>query len=142
MRRESHTITAEVDESLDLAGREAELQSVVVNLLTNAAHALAKTRTPSGRIAVSVDVDGGQVEITVADNGPGIPDELQDRIFEPHFTTKGEEGTGLGLAISRRLAEENGGALSLLPSPSGAAFALRLPRVVAENAEPPPPLSV
>lgn len=74
----------------------------------------------------SVERVGDFVEITVADSGPGVPEEIRSRIFEPFFTTK-ETGVGLGLVICRRIASEHRGRLELSPGPGGAEFVLSLP---------------
>ena len=57
------------------------------------------------------DGDGGTV-VEVADNGPGIPQEVQDKIFEDFFSTKGSEGTGLGLLVAQKVVEEHGGTIT------------------------------
>lgn len=100
-----------------------ELQRVFVNLLQNAAQAAG------GKVAVRMDtsVVGGRARIMVRDDGPGIPQEVQARLFEPYFTTK-TSGTGLGLAICRRIVEQCGGAIRLESTgASGSAFCIELP---------------
>lgn len=109
------------------------LRQALVNLLMNAVEAGA------GAVDVRLSTDGqaadgqaadGQAVIAVEDDGPGIPPELAERLFEPFATTRpAGEGTGLGLAISRRLVEEMGGGLTLASAPgeAGARFRLTLP---------------
>ena len=87
--------------------RTDELKEVMLNLLENARNALAG----SGTIVVALTRSGEDVELSVSDNGAGIPADLLPRIFEPHFSTR-STGTGLGLAIVRRLVESWGGAVS------------------------------
>jgi len=76
---------------------------------------------------VRVGSSQGTGEITVSDNGPGIPGENLERIFDPFFTTK-ETGTGLGLAICRELLSQGGGTIAVQSSPgTGAMFVIRVP---------------
>jgi len=109
------------------------LEQILVNLLSNATDALSPG---TGEIEVTLREEGGDVIFEVSDNGPGIPAELGDRIFDPFVTTKPEgEGTGLGLAVSRRLAISMGGSLSAgKGSAGGALFTLRLPKDPAPTA--------
>ena len=82
-----------------------QIERIVMNLVVNARDAVGA----GGRVTVATeaDADGTRVRLTVADNGPGIPDELRARIFEPFFTTKNAgKGTGLGLAIVQVLAAQ------------------------------------
>jgi signal transduction histidine kinase len=69
------------------------------------------------------------VEVEVRDNGPGVPEDVHERVFEPFFSTKAE-GVGIGLAITRSIIDAHGGALTLSPTPGGGAtFRFRLPLV-------------
>ena len=67
--------------------------------------------------------------VEVRDNGPGIPDGLRGRIFEPFFSTQGEDVSGLGLSIARATLEDHGGTLEVLPGGDGASFRVVLPRL-------------
>jgi signal transduction histidine kinase len=93
-------------------------------LIKNAVDALAGR---GGMIDIRVSQLGeGMVAIRVADDGPGIPREVANRIFDPGFTTK-KSGWGIGLSLARRIIEENhGGTLRLLPSDRGAVFEIIL----------------
>lgn len=107
----------------------AESQSLhrcLLNLVTNAADAVPDH---GGQIRIVVEEGEGEgVMITVEDNGPGVPEELVRRIFDPFFSTKGAKGTGLGLAITRKIIEEHGGELTVGRSElGGAAFRISLP---------------
>jgi two-component system, NtrC family, sensor kinase len=107
----------------------AKLRQVVVNLLKNAAESAGR----SGRIELRAAVAGPWLELTVTDDGPGIPPEIRSRMFEPFFTTK-PNGTGLGLAVSRSIAKVNGGDIELAPSEKGATFKVKLPAPVGRAA--------
>lgn len=84
------------------------LQQILINLLLNARDALAGCDQPC--IDITAHQHDGMVELSVCDNGSGIPDAILSRIFDPFFTTKSPgKGTGLGLSVSHRLIEEAGG---------------------------------
>jgi two-component system NtrC family sensor kinase len=103
-----------------------QLEQVVLNLLANARQAMPA----GGTIQVTVRRDGRDVLLEVGDNGPGVPDELQDKIFDPFFTTRrARGGTGLGLSASLGIAQAHGGTLTVAncTSGSGAVFTLRIP---------------
>ena len=101
------------------------LEQILLNLLQNAAEALAGTANP--RVAITVAVSD-TVALTVADNGPGIDPAVAAEIFTP-FVTARDDGLGLGLGIARDIAREFGGELDSVVSPlGGAAFRLTLKR--------------
>lgn len=111
-------------------GDRDQLQQVVLNLLLNAVQALEQKEGPR-TLTIRAEggaVGGGGVTLTVSDNGPGIRPEAQERIFEPFYTTKAAgAGTGLGLAVARRIAEEHGGTLTLVPGEPGTSVRFTLP---------------
>lgn len=94
-------------------GLEGELNQVVLNLVVNAAHAIADTAQGSGRIAIATKIEDGAAIMSVTDTGTGIPEEIRGRIFDPFFTTKDVgKGTGQGLAITRDvIVNKHNGAL-------------------------------
>lgn len=95
------------------------LVQVLLNLLLNAADAAKDTGDPT-KLAVRARRSGEGVRLEVLDNGPGIPEELRARIFEPFFSTKpAGQGTGLGLAICASLVEQAGGTLEALDREDG-----------------------
>lgn len=99
------------------------IRDVIGNLIKNAIEASPE----HGEVRVGVSRAKDRVVITVADDGPGIPDDLKDRLFEPHFTTK-TEGTGLGLFTSYGIIREHRGRLLYQPNPKGGAiFTIELP---------------
>lgn len=118
--------------SVHASGIAQELEQVVINMLTNAVDAVgeADSRPPgqSGRITISVWREGARGCISVADDGPGVPDSVRARMGDAFFTTKpAGKGTGLGISISRNIARSHGGELRLVPSDRGALFVLDLP---------------
>ena len=99
------------------------LKIVFQNLFINAAQAMHG----DGAIHVSLRVDGSDVHVTVADTGPGIPDDVRQNLFKPFFTTKAR-GTGLGLSTARRLIDAHGGTIAVdCPATGGTTVTLRLP---------------
>lgn len=109
------------------------LRQALLNLLKNAQEAAGKGGTV--RCSARATVAGG-VRVVVEDSGPGIPDDVRERLFEPFFTTK-EKGTGLGLTLSREIVTEHGGELSLETSSlGGAAFVVALPPEGSERPAP------
>ena len=105
------------------------LEQALVNLLVNARDALQQSmRADKTIVLTTTRGNNGHVLITVADNGPGVPDEIRERIFEPFFTSKPTgQGTGLGLSLSFGIVREAGGTLSLLSTEEGATFQIDLP---------------
>jgi nitrogen fixation/metabolism regulation signal transduction histidine kinase len=110
------------------------LRRVLVNLVRNGAQAIRDARAPRGdddaigHVTVSARGEDDGAAIVVEDDGPGVPEEMRERIFEPYFTTK-KDGTGLGLAIVKKIVVEHGGSIEASSSArlGGAAFVVRLP---------------
>ncbi|HKS79126.1 MAG TPA: HAMP domain-containing sensor histidine kinase, partial [Gaiellaceae bacterium] len=119
-------LATEPDE-ISVTADERRIRQVVFNLLSNA----IKFTPPEGRVAVSASVHDGQVEVAVADTGPGIaPDEIETIFEEFEQTSVGTkvEGTGLGLPLSRKLVELHGGHLWAESEPGkGSTFRFTLP---------------
>jgi PAS domain S-box-containing protein len=105
-------------------GKESAIFEVVINLLKNAAEALAQ----GGLIAVSTVVDRGAAVLRVKDTGVGIPKENLGRVFEPFFTTKGFQGTGMGLAAAYGIVKRHGGDITVESDPGqGTEFTVDFP---------------
>jgi signal transduction histidine kinase len=94
------------------------------NLVKNAIQSVPDQR--EAEILVSVNKDGRNAHIRVRDNGEGIPKEMQERVFEPNFTTK-SSGMGLGLAMVKNLIENFGGNIRFETSSEGTEFIIELP---------------
>jgi two-component system, LuxR family, sensor kinase FixL len=108
-------------------GDTVQLQQVLLNLTRNAVDAMRDSRKKERGIRISTRANGGRLEITVTDAGPGVPPRLGDAIFEPFVTTK-KEGLGVGLAISRTIIRAHEGTLSFRANPSGGTmFTMSLP---------------
>jgi signal transduction histidine kinase len=109
---------------------EGKIVRVIHNLARNAAEAMGER---GGRFSIRVarDVEGQELILTFADTGPGLPPEIEHRLFESFVTTGKKGGTGLGLAIVKKIAEEHGGSISAQSSPRGATFKLRIPQHAA-----------
>jgi len=108
------------------AGR---LRQLLHNLLKNSLEAIGDARKPHIEVSTREVRDEGRlwVELSVADNGPGLPDGFDERWFEPYTTSKAR-GTGLGLAVAKKIAEEHGGSIRAENrAEGGAVFTLRLP---------------
>lgn len=106
-----------------VTGHYDPLRRAFSNLLRNAAEAMQGR----GAIEIGVTGDARGVAVTIADHGPGIPEELRQRVFEPYFTTKAD-GTGLGLALVRQTLEAHRGTVAVTETPGGGAtFQIVLP---------------
>lgn len=119
-------LEAKLDAGLpEISGDPGQLQQVVIVLLVNATEAIGE----EGRVTVSTRREGGSVVLAVADDGPGIPAELEQQIFEPFFSTKEDQHrTGLGLAVARGIVERHGGTIAVLTEAGkGAEFTITLP---------------
>jgi signal transduction histidine kinase len=104
------------------------MHDAVLNVVSNAIDATQNQTQPHVRISTAWNRDTGRMTLTIEDNGPGIPDEIQKKIFDPFFSTKGSKGTGLGLAVSQKVCRENGGEILLDSAPGqGARFTICLP---------------
>lgn len=114
------SIITDMPSRISVAAYPAELRQVFTNLITNAAEAAGQ----GGKISIRIrpqeagsshgghPVPEGAV-VTIADDGPGISDEVRPHLFQPFFTTKGERGTGLGLWVSRGIVNKHGGVIEI-----------------------------
>jgi PAS domain S-box-containing protein len=121
-------VTTEIAPDMpEMAGDMGQLQQVFTNLFINAAHAMEE----KGRLKVVANYQPDELRfvIKVSDTGPGIPEELRDKIFDIFFTTKPVgKGTGLGLSISRNIIQLHGGTIGFdCPPGGGTTFTIELP---------------
>lgn len=110
-----------------------QVRQILINLVTNGLQAVQA----GGEVSLTIDGDGEEATVVVADDGPGIPPENLERIFEPFFSTKPPgAGTGLGLSVSRGLVDKLGGRIEVMSRlGEGASFKVTLPRTAPEAAE-------
>jgi two-component system, NtrC family, sensor kinase len=107
-----------------VTGNANYLQQVFLNLLLNARDAMPK----GGTITLATALTGFHISIRIADTGCGIPKEIQEKVFKPFFSTKGEKGTGLGLAICSKIIGQHRGEIKIESEPgAGTAFTIFLP---------------
>jgi PAS domain S-box-containing protein len=112
-------------------GSASELREVFVNLIVNAVDAMPK----GGKLLVSCHRQNGTLQLRFSDNGMGMHEDVQQKIFEPFFSTKGAQGTGLGLSVSYSIIERHQGLISVVSVPGrGTEFTIDLPAVIASVA--------
>ncbi len=115
-------VAVEVAPGVPLDADPDQLPRLITNLCINASQAM----NAAGHIWIDAHREGAATILRVRDDGPGIPSDLREQIFEALFTTKAK-GSGLGLALCRRIAEAHGGTVTLEPSERGAAFRVFVP---------------
>ncbi len=136
------TIETNVPANVFFRGFPAEMRQVFTNLITNAAEAAAN----GGKVWIHVSQQSGEpagrrgVLIEVADNGPGIPKDVRQKLFQPFFTTKGEQGTGLGLWVSRGIVQKHDGTItvtsSMQPEDHGTKLSIFFPEMFSDGSLP------
>jgi len=145
-------LTLEFEPGLpEVAVHANQIKQVFVNIINNAAQAIATTKEGAGgaggggrgggRIEISTRCEPDGLSVNISDNGPGIPEDVAQHVFEPFFSTKSEgEGTGLGLSICLGIVKEHGGSMRVDPggagSGRGATFTVELPTGVRPESSP------
>jgi PAS domain S-box-containing protein len=128
------TLQQDIDPQLPLVlGNAINLEQVFINLIQNSLNAMEGCK--AGEIAIRMIPTGDRILIRYSDNGPGVPEDIQDRIFEPFFTTSEVgRGTGLGLSITFGIIEEHNGTIEFESTPDhGITFTITLPAAVEEE---------
>lgn len=109
-------------------GKPLQFYQVISNLLSNAIESYSPSSEGNREVAINLTAVGNEIVIKVADQGKGIPTEMQDKIFNHFFTTKNQEGMGLGLAITKSIVEKDfHGTIHVFSSGSGSTFTVVLP---------------
>jgi signal transduction histidine kinase/CheY-like chemotaxis protein len=119
-------ITKNVSETLIVPGDESKLRGTIINLVNNAIDVLHDRNIKNGTINISAHIEGKDVVLTIVDNGPGIPPEISDILFEPFVTRHKKNGTGLGLSIVKQFITGHGGNIAVNNN-NGAIFTITLP---------------
>jgi PAS domain S-box-containing protein len=136
-------LVQDVPDDAVVLGSASQIQQVLMNLAVNAVDAMSKDGSHSGQLMVTVrsavddelpdnlvSRDGGYLPLECADTGAGMDEATARRIFEPYFSTKGEDGTGLGLAMVYGIVHEHGGAIGVVSDPGlGTTMRVYLPAV-------------
>ena len=127
MRRQLEHLSIRVEKRFapapEVAVDVARFKRCVMNLVLNGAQAMPS----GGPLRVGLSTRDGRVRLEVSDEGPGVPPDVRDRVFEPFVTTK-QDGVGLGLALTKRIVEDHGGAIGFDPAERGTTFWIELPR--------------
>lgn len=111
-------IRSELEEPMPAVPMDVDgIHQVVMNIVVNALDAAPKS-TGVVTVKTALDADRGRVILTVGDNGPGIPEDARDRVFDAFYSTKGHGGTGLGLAVARKIIGEHYGHIELTSIPN------------------------
>ncbi len=118
-------LDVEVDTKVVARFDEGRVARAIHNLVRNAVEAMSDR---GGKLTIQAGMEDDELVIRVSDTGPGIPQEVEGRLFQSFVTARKEGGTGLGLAIVKKIAEEHEGRVDVHSSSSGAAFELRLPQ--------------
>ncbi len=117
-------LSVDIPEDLTIAANADELSQVWLNLIQNALHAI----NYRGIISVRGSLENNKIRVEVQDNGSGIPADIQDKIFNPFFSTKTKgEGTGLGLSVCREIVRKHRGDISFTSEPGNTVFTVTLP---------------
>jgi signal transduction histidine kinase/putative methionine-R-sulfoxide reductase with GAF domain len=118
-------VKLDIDTKLVARFDEVRVARAVFNLLRNAIEAMADR---GGRLTIRAALEDDELTISVSDTGPGVPKEIEGRLFQSFVTAGKQGGTGLGLAIVRKIVDEHGGRIEVTSSSQGATFTLRLPQ--------------
>lgn len=102
------------------------MRRVIMNLIKNASEAM----TEAGEIAIIISKSAGWLQMSVKDDGPGVPENIRENIFQPFVTEQKDHGSGLGLPICRKLVMEHKGRLEYIPLEKGSRFDVRIPQTM------------
>jgi signal transduction histidine kinase len=124
------SVNLHLEEAPPMIASAGELIQIWSNLIKNACESLAQAHTVNPSLRIVAETGTERLSVSIIDNGPGIPPEIKDKIFQPNVTTKKEGlsfGLGLGLTIVQRIVESYGGKISVESEPGRTAFIVSLP---------------
>ncbi|MBZ4672678.1 response regulator [Deferribacterales bacterium Es71-Z0220] len=129
LKRGQINIVLDLDENISYTmGIKSQLEQAILNILINAHQALKNTNNPE--IKVKTYEEDNKIYLSISNNGPKIPDDLKEKIFEPFFSTKGDgEGTGLGLAIVRQIMNKHGAGVEVFSDDNCTEFLMKFDKV-------------
>ncbi|MCB9229961.1 MAG: PAS domain S-box protein [Deltaproteobacteria bacterium] len=120
---------ADIPLCLEAECRPVQIGQLILHLVQNAYSEVKQLDAERKWVALSLEDQGLQIKISVVDGGPGVPEEIRSKLFQPFFTTRDiGEGTGLGLSVSKGIAESHGGSLYLDETKAHTTFVLTLPK--------------
>ena len=131
------TLRFSIPDEVELPLERNRIERVFLNLIGNALEAMPE----GGEIRIDASVAADSVRVQVEDNGPGIPAEVRQRLFEPFVTAGKKNGLGLGLALARQTVLDHGGDLWVESKTAGARFVIRLPLKKSSAVSPPAPVA-
>jgi signal transduction histidine kinase len=99
-----------------------KFKRAVLNLVINALEAMPE----GGKLVLGASARDGELTVDIADTGPGIPEDIQQDLFKPYFSTK-DRGSGMGLALTEKLVGQHGGRIDRRTSPRGTTFSIAIP---------------
>ena len=130
LRGLEYEVTLDANERHNTYGSASELREVFVNLIVNAVDAMPR----GGKLSISCRPNEDRLQLEFKDDGTGMPEDVQQKIFEPFFSTKGAHGTGLGLSVSHSIIERHQGSINVISEPGqGTTFVIDLPAALTES---------
>jgi len=129
LKHNNISIAYTTETSVTIYGNQNEFSQVLLNLIINARDALLSTKPPNPYITLSTSQTSDINTLKVSDSAGGIPEMLLERIFEPYFSTKGDQGTGIGLYMVRTIIQEKfNGSITAHNDKNGAVFVIEIPK--------------
>jgi len=123
-------LKVEIDDVRPVIANSGELVQIWINIIKNACESMGAANTPQPTLTVKATENENYAVITVVDNGPGIPDDVKNKIFQPNFTTKKGDnsfGLGLGLSVVQKFIDNYNGTIKVDSVPGETVFTIKIP---------------